>query len=148
MIKRCTLLDHNGWLPLRTALWPDSAADIDHDTHTILSAPERYLVLVFTHENGEALGFAEASIRTDYVNGTHTSPVAFLEGLYVKPDSRGQGIARQLVADVEQWAREMGCTELASDALVENQVSHKMHEALGFEETERVVYFLKGIGDN
>jgi aminoglycoside 6'-N-acetyltransferase I len=146
MIKRCTLLNHNGWLPLRTALWHDSAADIDHDTHTMLSAPERNLVLVFTHENGEALGFAEASIRTDYVNGTHSSPVAFLEGLYVQPESRGQGIARQLVADVEQWAREMGCTELASDALVENQVSHKMHEALGFEETERVVYFLKGLG--
>lgn len=146
MIKRCTLLDHNGWLPLRVALWPDSTADASHEIQTILSRPERYLVLVFTDETGNALGFAEASIRTDYVNGTHSSPVAFLEGLYVQPDSRGQGIARQLVAGVEQWAGEMGCTELASDALVENQVSHKMHEALGFKETERVVYFLKGLG--
>ena len=146
MIKRCNLLDHNGWLPLRTALWPDSAADSDHDKQTILSEPERYLVLVFTDENDNALGFAEASIRTDYVNGTHSSPVAFLEGLYVQPASRGQGIARQLVAGVEKWAVDMGCTELASDALVENQVSHSMHEALGFEETERVVYFLKSLG--
>ncbi|WP_095095216.1 aminoglycoside 6'-N-acetyltransferase [Pseudomonas sp. Irchel 3A5] len=145
MIKRCTLLDHNGWLPLRTALWPDSATENDHDSHTLLSS-ERYLVLTFTHKNGETLGFAEASIRTDYVNGTHSSPVAFLEGLYVQPANRGQRIARQLVAGVEQWAVEMGCIELASDALVENQVSHAMHEALGFEETERVVYFLKGLG--
>ena len=143
MIKRCTLLDHNGWLPLRAALWPDSAADSDHDKQTILSAPQRYLVLVFTDENENALGFAEASIRTDYVNGTSSSPVAFLEGLYVQPASRGEGVARKLVAGVEQWAEEMGCTELASDALLENQVSHAMHEALGFEETERVVYFLK-----
>jgi aminoglycoside 6'-N-acetyltransferase I len=143
MIKRCTLLDHNGWLPLRAALWPDSDANSDHDKQTILGAPERYLVLVFTDENENALGFAEASIRTDYVNGTSSSPVAFLEGLYVQPASRGQGIARKLVAGVEQWAVEMGCTELASDSLVENQVSHVMHEALGFEETERVVYFLK-----
>jgi aminoglycoside 6'-N-acetyltransferase I len=146
MIQRCTPLDHNGWLPLRAALWPDSGADSDHDKHSILSSPERYLVLVFSEENGNALGFAEASIRTDYVNGTDSSPVAFLEGLYVQPAKRGQGIARQLVAGVEQWAGEMGCTELASDALVENQVSHSMHEALGFEETERVVYFLKGLG--
>lgn len=147
MIKRCTLLDHSGWLPLRAALWPDAVADSDHDYQTILSAPERYLVLLFTDENGEAQGFAEASIRTDYVNGTHSSPVAFLEGLYVQPADRGQGIARQLVAGIQKWAEEMGCSELASDALLDNTASHAMHEALGFVETERVVYFLKGLGD-
>jgi aminoglycoside 6'-N-acetyltransferase I len=146
MIKRCTLLDHNGWLPLRVALWPDSAPDNDRDKQTILSAPERYLVLIFTGESDNALGFAEASIRADYVNGTSTSPVAFLEGLYVRPASRGQGIARQLVVGVQRWAEEMGCTELASDALLDNQGSHAMHEALGFVETERVVYFLKTLG--
>jgi hypothetical protein len=44
MIKRCTLLDHNGWLPLRSALWPDSAADSEQEIQTILSAPERGIV--------------------------------------------------------------------------------------------------------
>ncbi|KAI2680199.1 aminoglycoside 6'-N-acetyltransferase [Pseudomonas sp. TNT3] len=146
MIKRCTLLDHDGWLPLRVALWPDSAANNDDDKQTMLSAPERYLVLIFVSENGTAQGFAEASIRSDYVNGTHSSPVAFLEGLYVQPDSRRQGIARQLVAGIQQWAEETGCTELASDALLDNQASHAMHESLGFAETERVVYFLKPLG--
>ncbi len=146
MIKRCTLLDHNEWLPLRVALWPDSAADNDHDKRTLLSASERYRVLTFVDENGNALGFAEASVRTDYVNGTHSSPVAFLEGLYVRPANRGQGIARQLVAGVQEWAEAMGCTELASDALLDNQGSHAMHKALGFAETERVVYFLKPLG--
>lgn len=146
MLKRCTLLDHAGWLPLRVALWPDSAADNDQNKQTLLNAPERYLVMTFAAEDGDALGFAEASIRADYVNGTHSSPVAFLEGLYVRPDSRGEGIARQLVAGVQQWAGEMGCTELASDALLDNQASHAMHEALGFVETERVVYFLKPLG--
>ena len=79
MIKRCTLLDLNGWLPLRAALWPDSAQDNDEDRRIILDTPERYLVLIFIDENGNASGFAEASIRTDYVNGTSSSPVAFLE---------------------------------------------------------------------
>ncbi|MFJ2687402.1 aminoglycoside 6'-N-acetyltransferase [Pseudomonas sp. NPDC087342] len=146
MIKRCTLLDHNGWLPLRVALWPDSAPNNDHDKQTLLSTPERYLVLIFINEESNALGFAEASIRTDYVNGSNSSPVAFLEGLYVQPASRGEGIARQLVACIQQWAEEMGCTELASDALLDNQGSHAMHKALGFAETERVVYFLKPLG--
>lgn len=147
MIKRCTIDDHNGWLPLRVALWPNCASNNDHVEQTLLSAPERYLVLIFVNEHDNALGFAEASIRTDYVNGTRSSPVAFLEGLYVTPASRGQGIARKLVADVQKWAQAMGCTELASDALLDNQVSHAMHEALGFTETERVVYFLKPLGD-
>jgi len=145
MIKPCTLLDHAGWLPLRAALWPDSAPDNEHDKQTLLNAPERYRVLVFVAEGGDASGFAEASIRTDYVNGTQSSPVAFLEGLYVRPTHRGQGIARQLVAGVQQWAEAMGCTELASDALLDNQASHAMHKALSFAETERVVYFLKAL---
>lgn len=143
MIKRCTLLDHAGWLALRIALWPDSAFGSEDETQTLLSAPERNLVLTFHDADGQAVGFAEASIREDYVNGTSTSPVAFLEGLYIAPASRGQGVARQLVAAVEQWAVDVGCAELASDALLENHSSHAMHQALGFAETERVVYFLK-----
>jgi aminoglycoside 6'-N-acetyltransferase I len=35
--------------------------------------------------------------------------------------------------------------ELASDALLDNNGSHAMHEALGFTETERVVYFRKAL---
>lgn len=146
MIKRCSLLDHNGWLPLRVALWPDSVSDNEDEKQSMLSAPERYLVLIFVDEDGSTLGFAEASLRSDYVNGTSSSPVAFLEGLYVQPASRSQGIARKLVAGVQMWAEEMGCTELASDASLDNQPSHAMHQALGFAETERVVYFLKPLG--
>lgn len=141
MIRRCTLDQYDGWLDLREALWPDSESDTE--IQTLLSTPERNLVLAFDDANGETIGFAEASIRTDYVNGTHSSPVAFLEGLYVQPASRGQGVARQLVMAVQRWAQERGCTELASDALMENAGSHAMHEALGFVETERVVYFQK-----
>lgn len=80
-------------------------------------------------------------MRHDYVNGTSSSAVAFLEGIYVHPSWRRHGVARALVAAVMNWGRSQGCGELASDALLENTSSHLMHEALGFEETERVVYF-------
>ena len=85
----------------------------------------------------------EATLRTDYVNGCETSPVAFLEGIYVEPGARRQGVARRLVEVVQQWARQMNCSEMASDALLQNTDSHGMHLGLGFEETERVVYFRK-----
>ncbi len=95
--------------------------------------------------NGSAVAFVEASKRADYVNGTNSSPVAFLEGLYVEPASRGNGVARALVAAVEAWAAAEGCTELASDSPLENMAAHAVHRALGFAETERVVYFCRAL---
>jgi aminoglycoside 6'-N-acetyltransferase I len=77
------------------------------------------------------------------VNGAQSSPVGFLEGLYVVPRARRNGVARALVAEVGRWARDFGCSELASDAALANAASHAVHRALGFEETERVVFFRK-----
>jgi aminoglycoside 6'-N-acetyltransferase I len=95
---------------------------------------------------GQAAGFAEGSIRSDFVNGTETSPVVFLEGLYVAPALRRRGIARKLVTAVAGWGTERGCREFASDAALGNRPSRRVHRALGFQETERVVYFRKWLG--
>jgi aminoglycoside 6'-N-acetyltransferase I len=89
------------------------------------------------------IGFIEGSIRSDYVNGTETSPVGFVEGVYVAPTLRRNGVARALFAAIGDWAKARGCRELASDALIDNEGSQRAHRALGFEETERVVYFTK-----
>jgi len=105
--------------------------------------PERFAQFLARSSAAEAIGLAEASVRTDYVNGTERSPVAFLEGLYVAPQHRGKGVARLLVAAVEGWARERGIEELASDTQLLNVQSQAVHGALGFTETERVVYFRK-----
>jgi aminoglycoside 6'-N-acetyltransferase I len=72
-------------------------------------------------------------------------PVAFLEGIYVRPTDRRKGVTRSLVDAIEAWGREHGCAELASDALLDNTQSHGFHAAAGFEETERVVFFRKRI---
>jgi aminoglycoside 6'-N-acetyltransferase I len=83
----------------------------------------------------------EAAKRIDYVNGATSSPVAFLEGLYVEPKWRRRGVARALVESVVAWALQQNLSELASDSLIDNAPAHAAHRALGFEETERVVYF-------
>ena len=87
------------------------------------------------------MGLGEASVRRDYVNGCDASPVVFLEGIYVAPTYRRRGIARQLAERVAEWGRGRGLGEFASDALLDNTASHAFHSAIGFEETERVVYF-------
>ena len=84
-------------------------------------------------------------MRPDYVNGCTASPVGFLEGLYVDPEFRHRGIARKLCRAVEDWAASLGCSEFASDVHLHNEASQKAHEALGFEETERVVYYRKSL---
>lgn len=142
-IDQCTGEHVAQWSSLRARLWPEAArSEHASDTARILEHPDRYVAYVAL-EGARAVGFAEGSLRHDYVNGCATSPVGFLEGIYVCPEYRRQGLARALCDAVQTWARKHGCAELASDALLENTASHGMHHALGFEETERVVYFQK-----
>lgn len=136
-----------GWLALRAALWPDgSVAGHNAEIEAIRAGQTGTVAfLFFTADAPDAVGFAEVSLRHDYVNGCETSPVGFLEGIYVDPAHRGQGVARRLAAAAEDWARAKGCAEFASDAALDNAASHAMHAALGFAETERVVYFRKAL---
>jgi aminoglycoside 6'-N-acetyltransferase I len=84
-------------------------------------------------------------LRYDFVNGCATSPVAFLEGIYVQPDWRRRGVARQLCLAIEEWAAAIGCSEFASDTDLMNGASQQWHLALGFQETERIVYYRRKI---
>jgi aminoglycoside 6'-N-acetyltransferase I len=143
-IERCSTLDQRGWLAFRRELWPDATADEHRGYMAIaLAQPERFLQLMMYSGDRQPIGLIEGSIRADYVNGTETSPVGFVEGVYVAPEWRRQGIARQLFEAIGDWARARGCRELASDALLENVASQRAHAALGFRETERVVYFVR-----
>jgi aminoglycoside 6'-N-acetyltransferase I len=135
------------WLALRLALWPD-ASEAEHLSGMADAITRGHYVRLAVAADGSALGFVEASKRVDYVNGTSSSPVAFLEGLYVVPSVRRQGVARTLVDSVARWALGEGCTELASDALLDNRAAHAAHRSLGFEETERVVYFRRALRDS
>lgn len=142
-IARAT--DITAWAELRAALWPDAMAAQHRDeiASMLAAAEERFTAFVAVTDTGEICGFIESSVRCDPVNGCETSPVTFVEGIYVRPEYRGANIGRALCAAVEEWGRGRGCTELASDAFLENADSHAFHRAIGFEETERVVYFRK-----
>jgi aminoglycoside 6'-N-acetyltransferase I len=147
MITQCDNIECLGWLELRLALWPH--VDSDHhlaEMRSFVSQPDRFVQYIAYDTASLPVGLVEASIRTDYVNGAESTPVAFLEGIYVVPAARRRGVARSLVSVVENWALSHNCTELASDALIQNSISHSFHRAAGFEETERVVYFRKVLG--
>jgi aminoglycoside 6'-N-acetyltransferase I len=136
--------DDTEWLSLRCRLWPDGTEQEHLADMADTLRRGHHVRLAFAAE-GPAIGFIEASKRVDYVNGTSSSPVVFLEGLYVEPAVRRKGVARALVADVENWARAERCSELASDSPLDNAQAHAAHRALGFEEMERVVYFRRTV---
>jgi len=137
-IEPVSPLLRDAWAALRIALWPDVMTD---EIDRLLAAPDPDRPAWLAFDETGPIGFAEASLRHDHVNGCETSPVAFLEGIYVTPPARRQGVGRALDAAVRDWAISRGCREYASDALLANRDSHGFHAALGFEETERVVYF-------
>ena len=93
--------------------------------------------------DGNAIGCAQCQLRHDYVEGTETSPVGYLEGIFVEEEYRKQGFAKRLLEACENWAKEQGCTEFASDCELENTGSLKFHLSLGFEEANRVICFTK-----
>ena len=89
------------------------------------------------------VGVAMCVLRHDYVEGCGTSPVGYLEGVAVREAFRDRGIARSLVAECEQWAREKGCTEFASDCELTNAASLAFHLSVGFREENRIICFKK-----
>lgn len=89
------------------------------------------------------IGFAQCQLRYDYVEGTHNSPVGYLEGIFVKEEYRHKGYAKELLSECEKWAKEKGCKEFASDCELENVNSLKFHMAMGFHEANRIICFTK-----
>lgn len=135
--------DLNEWLRLRKLLW-DENDDADHRSEMldILGHPESQLVVVAETESGKLIGFLEASIRP-FVEDCETDHVGYLEGWFVDPDHRRSGVGRELVRSAEHWARQKGCTEMASDAEIGNESSIAAHSSLGYEETSRLVHLRK-----
>ncbi|MBK9234985.1 MAG: GNAT family N-acetyltransferase [Rhodoferax sp.] len=143
----CQSIDQAGWLELRAQLWPHCPrAQHVSEMAAFLAAPQRYAQFIHYDATAQAVGFVEVSLRHDHVNGTRSSPVAYLEGIYVVPAARRQGVARALVAQAERWAADSGCAEFASDARLDNTQSQAMHTALGFSESMRVVFYRKSVG--
>lgn len=129
---------------LADQLWPGHAPGaLLAEFKELLAGPDTAFFLAA--EDGEAVGFAQCQLRHDYVEGTRTSPVGYLEGIFVAEKARRRGLAAQLLAACEAWAREQGCAEFASDCTLQNTASRRFHAALGFGEAARIVCFTKSL---
>src|SRR5215203_3227904 len=136
--------DLQEWFRLRQMLWDELTEEEHRDEMLdIYGHPDSQLVLV-AEKDGRLVGFLEASIRP-FVEDCNTDNVGYLEGWFVESGFRRYGIGRDLVRAAESWARKKGCTEMASDAEVGNDLSLEAHLKLGYEETSRLVHLRKDL---
>ena len=127
---------------LALQLWPDHEVwELQREFEALLTDEGAAVFLACVDET--PVGFAQCQLRHDYVEGTSSSPVGYLEGIFVAPAYQKRGIARILLSSCESWAKEQGCTEFASDCELDNQDSLRFHLSVGFEEANRIICFTK-----
>ncbi|MGI6264446.1 MAG: aminoglycoside 6'-N-acetyltransferase [Acutalibacteraceae bacterium] len=123
-------------------IWPEhTPAELERIIQNYIDSDNS---AVFSEKaDGQIVGAALCCLRHDYVEGCETSPVGYLEGVSVKEEYRHKKIAKKLVLECEQWAREKGCTEFASDCELTNTASMHFHLSIGFQEENRIICFKK-----
>lgn len=127
---------------LGVLLWPQhTAQDLFYEFSGIMGRGESQFFIKY--HNGEPVGFAQCQLRHDYVEGTQTTPVGYLEGIFIKKEYRKKGYARELLAACEAWAKTNGCLEFASDCELDNNSSYHFHKAMNFSEANRIICFTK-----
>ena len=142
MIRQAQRGDLPAITGLASRLWPAATVpELEDSFSSLLSHSDAAVFLAFS--NSQPVGFAQCQLRHDYVEGTDSSPVGYLEGIYVEELHRRRGFARLLLAACEVWAQEQGCTEFASDCELDNIDSLHFHLGLGFEEANRIICFTK-----
>lgn len=139
--------DADPWLRMRVSLWPEGPETEHREEIAQFFAGQtggRPAAVLVAENARQVVGFAELSIRP-YAEGCHGTRVAYLEGWYVEPTIRRQGVGQALVAAAEDWGRSQGCTEFASDAHPENDSSAAAHRAAGFTDIGLVRCFRKDL---
>lgn len=133
---------------MRCALWPDETSS-GHEAFAravVDGRPTSTLpvaMFVATNDDREILGFVDVGLRSHADGCDERRAVGFIEGWYVVPAARSRGVGRALIAAAEQWSRQQGCAEMASDTWIDAEDSQRAHLALGFEVVDRCVHFRK-----
>jgi aminoglycoside 6'-N-acetyltransferase I len=142
VVRRSRKSDLMQWLEMRRQLWPrHSIASHRSEVRSSLGKAD-FIPFVAERVDGKLIGFLEASVRP-YANGCRFKPVVFLEGIWVQADLQRSGVGGKLVQSLSRWCLENGFKEICSDVLIRNARGRRAHQAWGFRETEKVVYFRK-----
>ena len=144
MIKRAKIGDTEVLADLAIQMWTDhDLEDLTEEFRQLVMNDDAVCLIRYVDE--KPIAFAQCQLRHDYVEGTESSPVGYLECIYVSEGYRKKGFAAELLSECEKWAKEKGCTEFASDCELGNADNARFHMSLGFEEANRIICFRKDL---
>ena len=144
MIKKAGNNDIEALAKLAILMWQNhSITELINEFSEIIENGKSVFFLKYEYD--VPVGFAQCQLRNDYVEGTKTSPVGYLEGIFVKEQCRHKGYAKELLVECEAWAKENGCSEFASDCEIHNIDSFYFHQAMNFVEANRIICFTKAL---
>lgn len=141
--REAKMTDLNEIIDLAMKLWPENEMKELRDEFKEIMTSEKERVFVV--EDSRIIGFCHIALRFEYVEGCSSSPTGYLEGIFVEGSHRKQGVAKKLVNLGIEWSRENGCNQFASDVELGNVDSQSFHQAIGFDEVNRLVAYIKQI---
>ena len=143
-IRKAVKSDRDDWVRLKQGLWNDIHSNHINETARYFLKHDTGItdVFVLDHQEHGLIGYIELNIR-NHAEGSQATAIPYIEAWYIEPAWRQQGYGESLLRFAEQWAKEQGYRELASDSLINNRKSIATHKALGFNEVERIVCFIK-----
>ena len=144
MIREATQADALALAELAIKMWPgNTVSELQSEFLDLISSDNS--VCFIKYVGNKEVGFVQCQLRNDYVEGTDTSPVGYLEGIFIREQYRKKGYAGDLLTKCEKWVKQKGCSEFASDCELNNNVSLAFHMNTGFKEANRIICFTKRI---
>jgi aminoglycoside 6'-N-acetyltransferase I len=149
LIREAHISDSAEIAAMCALLWPDATAaahqiEIEELLETKICGGLPFAIFV-SSDQGKLTGFLQADLRShaDGCNPSH--PVGYVEGWFVREEHRRQGLGSAMMRAAEEWARSLGCKEMASDTWIDERNSLEAHEALRFEVVDRCIHFRKSL---
>ena len=149
-VRQATLSDSAEIAAMCALLWPDSTAsehrlEIEELIQTKTCGGMPFTTFVSFDNNGTLTGFLQVNLRSHADGCNPARPVGYVEGWFVMEEHRRRGIGTAMMRAAEDWARSLGCKEMASDTWIDERNSLEAHQAPGFEVVDRCIHFRKSI---
>lgn len=90
-----------------------------------------HVEVVVAETGSEIIGSGYARIEDSKIYLKHPKH-AYLGFMYVKPEYRGKGVNKKVIAALQQWAIGRGITEFRLDVYNDNLPAVKAYEKIGF----------------
>ncbi|MCR9287026.1 MAG: GNAT family N-acetyltransferase [Bacteroidetes bacterium] len=141
IFKQASKTDKDAWIRLRETLYDGVESTFhEEEIEIILNDKTKATFLVFETGKEDSIGMLELSLR-NIVDGCLSSPVGYIEGIYLHEKVRGKGYGRQMIDFAKKWAKSQGCSELGCDAELDDLSAQMFHQKMGFRETYRIVQY-------